>query len=437
MRKWPVPCRALSIPPAMSRRSTICRPDEHAPAMPSLCSRATGVDDAEARSRTCRTSTPSRVDAVAELKASLRRADGEWYVVHSYAGLREQGEDQSRDPDQVAGHAGVHLPDRGADRRGHRDQERPAQAGPAQGLPGLHPGPDGPDRRILERRPEHPRRDRIRRRHRAAPVPAVARRRRQDPRPGRPEEAAAGHRRSAGPASQRSYRGRLHGRRVGHRHGRPVRHAAGHHQRGQRRRPEAEGAGLDLRPRDARSSCRSPRSPRSDRFRTSSRPPGQDPGASTPHHTPSRNQEEKCPRRRRNSQRSSSCRSRPAWPTRRRRSAPRSASTASTSWSSARPTTQRPSRSAGTSSRSRSPSTKIARSTSSSRPRRPPGCCSRPPASKRDRVPRTPPRSPASRPPRCARSPTLKQVDLNANDIDAAAKIISGTARSMGITIKD
>jgi len=31
----------------------------------------------------------------------------------------------------------------------------------------------------------------------------------------------------------------------------------------------------------------------------------------------------------------------------------------------------------------------------------------------------------------------VKQVDLNANDIDAAAKIISGTARSMGITVSD
>ena len=29
-----------------------------------------------------------------------------------------------------------------------------------------------------------------------------------------------------------------------------------------------------------------------------------------------------------------------------------------------------------------------------------------------------------------------KMVDLNANDIDAAAKIIAGTARSMGITVK-
>ncbi|MDQ6657363.1 MAG: 50S ribosomal protein L11 [Actinomycetota bacterium] len=31
---------------------------------------------------------------------------------------------------------------------------------------------------------------------------------------------------------------------------------------------------------------------------------------------------------------------------------------------------------------------------------------------------------------------TLKRVDLNANDVDQAAKIIAGTARSMGITVK-
>ncbi|MDQ4093694.1 MAG: 50S ribosomal protein L11, partial [Actinomycetota bacterium] len=30
-----------------------------------------------------------------------------------------------------------------------------------------------------------------------------------------------------------------------------------------------------------------------------------------------------------------------------------------------------------------------------------------------------------------------KQEDLNANDIDAAIKIIAGTARSMGITVVD
>src|SRR5688572_30363814 len=32
---------------------------------------------------------------------------------------------------------------------------------------------------------------------------------------------------------------------------------------------------------------------------------------------------------------------------------------------------------------------------------------------------------------------TTKMADLNANDIDAAAKIVAGTARSMGITVTD
>ena len=45
-------------------------------------------------------------------------------------------------------------------------------------------------------------------------------------------------------------RGRLRGRRVGHRHGRPVRHVAGDDQRGQRRTAEAQGAGVHLRPRN-------------------------------------------------------------------------------------------------------------------------------------------------------------------------------------------
>lgn len=31
---------------------------------------------------------------------------------------------------------------------------------------------------------------------------------------------------------------------------------------------------------------------------------------------------------------------------------------------------------------------------------------------------------------------TTKMPDLNANDLDAAEKIISGTARSMGITVE-
>ncbi len=35
----------------------------------------------------------------------------------------------------------------------------------------------------------------------------------------------------------------------------------------------------------------------------------------------------------------------------------------------------------------------------------------------------------------CKEIAEMKMVDLNANDIDAAAKIIAGTARSMGITV--
>ena len=31
---------------------------------------------------------------------------------------------------------------------------------------------------------------------------------------------------------------------------------------------------------------------------------------------------------------------------------------------------------------------------------------------------------------------TMKMEDLNANDVQAAAKIIAGTARSMGITVE-
>ncbi len=32
---------------------------------------------------------------------------------------------------------------------------------------------------------------------------------------------------------------------------------------------------------------------------------------------------------------------------------------------------------------------------------------------------------------------TIKMADLNANDLDAASKIIAGTARQMGITVRD
>src|SRR3712207_8955787 len=50
---------------------------------------------------------------------------------------REQGEDQPRGAHPVPGRGGLHLPDRGAHRGGHRDQERQALAGQPQGAAGL------------------------------------------------------------------------------------------------------------------------------------------------------------------------------------------------------------------------------------------------------------------------------------------------------------
>ncbi len=71
------------------------------------------------------------------------------------------------------------------------------------------------------------------------------------------------------------------------------------------------------------------------------------------------------------------------------------------------------------------------------RRRPPPSCCSKA-AGVQEGVPATPHTTKVAIAPgtRSARSPSTKKEDLNANDIDAAAKIIAGTARSMGITVK-
>src|SRR3712207_7050569 len=52
---------------------------------------------------------------------------------------------------------------RGAHRGGHRDQERQARAGQPQGAARLPAGPDGAQRRVVGRGPQHPRRHRLRR----------------------------------------------------------------------------------------------------------------------------------------------------------------------------------------------------------------------------------------------------------------------------------
>ena len=125
--------------------------------------RPTTVATTRRRGRRPRTRTRSRRCA-----ASCAPQFGDWYVVHSYAGYENKVKTnlESRIPslDMEDYIFQVEVPDRG----GRRDQERQAPAGPAQGLPGLHPGADGPHRRVVGRGPQHPGRHRLRRRHLAA-----------------------------------------------------------------------------------------------------------------------------------------------------------------------------------------------------------------------------------------------------------------------------
>ena len=70
-----------------------------------------------------------------------------------------------------------------------------------------------------------------------------------------------------------------------------------------------------------------------------------------------------------------------------------------------------------------------------SRRPRPPGCCWRPRGSRRGAASPTGRAPAAYRATRCARSPRSKMPDLNTNDLDAAMRIIEGTARSMGLEV--
>ena len=193
------------------------------------------------------------------------------------------------------------------------------------------------------------------------------------PSPLRIEEVAGSSLRSREEAGRGAEGAGVSSRRVGHRHRRPVRHPAGDDQRGQPRRPAPEGAGVDLRSRDAgRAGVQPGRQDLERRDRARAHQYGQHPGASRRPFTAFRSSRGTCPRRR-SSRPSSSCRSRPAPPPRRRPSVRRSVSTASTSWSSSSSTTRRRSPSAATSCRSRSRCSRTARSPSSPRRRRPPG----------------------------------------------------------------
>ena len=253
---------------------------------------------------------------------------------------------------------GLHLPGRGAHRRGHRDQERPAQAGQRKVLPGYilvrmelndeswsavrntpgvtgfvgatsRPSPLSLDEVVKFLLPQPRRRSPAR-----PPRPQVPSRRAAE----RPAS------RSTSRSASRSPSWTARSRRCRPRSARSTPNT------------EAQGAGLHLRPRDpGRADLQPGRQdlaiPRADVAQRRYRTDIDRQQRRSSNHGP---EEEEARRADQAADPGRAGQPRP------RRSVPRSASTASTSWSSARRTTPRPSRSAATSSRWRSPSTRTA-----------------------------------------------------------------------------
>ena len=300
-----------------------------------------GVDEADDRPRSSTESRSSGRDA--------SPLPGDWYVVHSYAGYENRVKTNLETRIASAEHGGLHLPGRGADRR-TTPRSRTASARRASAkFPGyvlVRMDLTDESWRVVT---QHPGRHRLRR-PRPPPDPALD----LDevvkilaPTAGRGRSGAASRRRGHRSTSRSASRS-------------PSSTARS------RRCPPPSPRSTPT-PRSSRCWCRSS----AGRLRSSStfnQVRRSDPSAD---HSPNRGIEHMPPKKKLAGLIKLQIQAGP--PTRRRRSVPRSASTASTSWSSARRTTRRPSRSAARSSRSRSPSTRTARSTSSPRPRRPRG----------------------------------------------------------------
>ena len=359
-------------------------------------------------------------DPVEALRRDLRTQFGDWYVVHSYAGYENkvktnlESRIQSLDMEDYIFQ--VEVPDRG----GRRDQERQAPAGPAQGLPRLHPGPDGAQRRVVGRGAQHPGRHRLRRRHVAA-LAADAGRGRQDPRPGHPEgrrgRARQGRRGAADKPKVEVVDFEV-GESVTVMDG-PFATLPATISEINADAPEAEGAGVDLRPRDAGRAVVQPgREDLSQRPRTieKKRSHASEEEARRDHQAADQG-----------GRGHPGAAGRPGARSARRQHHGVLQGVQRGHRVAAR--ADRPGRDLGL----RGPLVHLRHQDA----RRPRGCCSRPPASRRAAASRTRTRSPRSPWTRSARSPQTKMEDLNANDIDQAAKIIAGTARSMGITVKD
>ena len=143
------------------------------PPRPARPQRCRGRADAGAEGRRPRTAGRGRcrratgaeadTDPVAEFAAELRMLPGDWYVVHSYAGYENrvkanlESRTQSLNMEDFIFQIEVPVHQVTEIKGGKRQQVS------GEGAARLHPGPDGPHRRVLGRGPQHAGRDRFRR----------------------------------------------------------------------------------------------------------------------------------------------------------------------------------------------------------------------------------------------------------------------------------
>ena len=203
------------------------------------------VDEAVVDEAVAEVAVEEDVDPTEELRSALKRAAGDWYVVHSYAGYENKVKTnletriKSLDMEEYIYQIEVPTEEVTEIKNGQRKQVQrkvfpgyilvrmdltDASWSAVRNTPGVtgfvgataqRPSALSIDEVVKILAPAAPRK------------PAVAT--------------------APGGAAPTRDRGGLLGGRVGHRHGRAVRDPARDHQRGQRRRPEAQGAGVDLR----------------------------------------------------------------------------------------------------------------------------------------------------------------------------------------------
>ena len=128
--------------------------------------------------------------------ASSRRMPGDWYVIHSYAGYENRVKANLENRISASTWRTTSSRSRCPWRRSPRSRTAQRKQVRRSTYPRLRPGPDGPHRRVVGRRPAHPGRHRLRRPHPPAgpaepgrglldarPEPAAGRGRRRPPSP--------------------------------------------------------------------------------------------------------------------------------------------------------------------------------------------------------------------------------------------------------------